>query len=656
MALLIEPKQIDGLQLPSYATRTAAAAASISSAVQSLVTGGYAVVGDGGNASYIRDTSLKPGGFQSADGTYWSYVANGALRLEQFGGNADYDQTTGTWATDNSPAIAIALSVVSVNFIPNFAFYEGGPTIEFLYGSYYFSQTIQCFKTVVLQGKGCGVNGGSGTALFFAINQDAICLNSFGSSPATPGAAGSIIRDMRINALAGGTSGHGINAQSRPYLSNLVIVGFTGGDGVHIDSTLSAGANCDGWFASTLRIISCKSGFTTVGSDSNAGTAIALDVSTCSVTGISDASFLGNTYIGCEVAACTLYAYETTNANAQNQFFGCYTEGGQTCNVNSPAVIWGGFLAFNNAHAGNAVRIWNGSIQTLNIFGSIGFGRTGYSVTLNPTTGGLANLTLTGDAQPWEFPILINGSWILQRPGTSGLALTTSLSSVTAGGPIPVAPGNFIFGGGVYIGSVSGGFPPARLHDTDTAIPTIGLHVKGDIRWNNTPIPGGPVGWICITTGAIATTAWVASTAYAVGALVTNDSGKSYVCTTAGTSAASGGPTGTGTSITDGTAVWSFEAAFAFAPFGDSILETTSAYAGGTIAAGAVGAISTGITLTGAALGDLVSASLNEDLQGCILNAWVSAANTVKYQLVNPAGAAGSVTLAAGTVKLRVRK
>lgn len=51
---------------------------------------------------------------------------------------------------------------------------------------------------------------------------------------------------------------------------------------------------------------------------------------------------------------------------------------------------------------------------------------------------------------------------------------------------------------------------------------------------------------------------WLTSTAFAVGQQVTNDGGKCYRCTTAGTSASSGGPTGTGSSITDGTAVWQY--------------------------------------------------------------------------------------------------
>lgn len=55
-------------------------------------------------------------------------------------------------------------------------------------------------------------------------------------------------------------------------------------------------------------------------------------------------------------------------------------------------------------------------------------------------------------------------------------------------------------------------------------------------------------------------TAWAALTAYSVAALRSNG-GNIYECITAGTSAASGGPTGTGSDITDGTVHWRYVAA-----------------------------------------------------------------------------------------------
>lgn len=51
--------------------------------------------------------------------------------------------------------------------------------------------------------------------------------------------------------------------------------------------------------------------------------------------------------------------------------------------------------------------------------------------------------------------------------------------------------------------------------------------------------------------------AWAGSTAYSVGD-IRNNGNNYYQATTAGTSAASGGPTGTGSSITDGTVTWKY--------------------------------------------------------------------------------------------------
>lgn len=52
---------------------------------------------------------------------------------------------------------------------------------------------------------------------------------------------------------------------------------------------------------------------------------------------------------------------------------------------------------------------------------------------------------------------------------------------------------------------------------------------------------------------------WAGSKAYGSTEIqVQNDTGKCYKCITAGTSAASGGPTGTGADITDGTVHWQY--------------------------------------------------------------------------------------------------
>lgn len=83
--------------------------------------------------------------------------------------------------------------------------------------------------------------------------------------------------------------------------------------------------------------------------------------------------------------------------------------------------------------------------------------------------------------------------------------------------------------------------------------------------------------------------AWLASTAYAVGDYVTNG-GNTYRCTTAGNSAASGGPSGTGTGIADGTAVWAFDGANELALTGVSSIS-----AGGQVAVSSLSYTQSGI-------------------------------------------------------------
>ena len=73
---------------------------------------------------------------------------------------------------------------------------------------------------------------------------------------------------------------------------------------------------------------------------------------------------------------------------------------------------------------------------------------------------------------------------------------------------------------------------------------------------SNNAISGCKKG-IQLSSTAEGRTDWTANTAFVVGAKVLNNS-INYKCTTAGTSASSGGPTGTGSAITDGSVVWQY--------------------------------------------------------------------------------------------------
>jgi hypothetical protein len=90
---------------------------------------------------------------------------------------------------------------------------------------------------------------------------------------------------------------------------------------------------------------------------------------------------------------------------------------------------------------------------------------------------------------------------------------------------------------------------------------TLGYYGRGAVVYNRSAASGVTAGWQCTAAGWLCP-AWIGSTSYAVlGMLVTNDTGKIYELTTPGTSASSGGPTGTTATwdgITDGTCKWRY--------------------------------------------------------------------------------------------------
>jgi hypothetical protein len=85
----------------------------------------------------------------------------------------------------------------------------------------------------------------------------------------------------------------------------------------------------------------------------------------------------------------------------------------------------------------------------------------------------------------------------------------------------------------------------------------MGVYARGDIAVRDGAASGGISYFQCVTGGRLAPN-WVASTVYVAGDLVKNDTTRIYECVTGGTSAGSGGPTGTGSSISDGTVTWRY--------------------------------------------------------------------------------------------------
>lgn len=215
-------------------------------------------------------------------------------------------------------------------------------------GKLNFAQTVNLHQRALLRGEDGGLFGNPISVLSFAPNVAGVVVCRDQGGPAD----GSEIEGVTIWGGGGNNpDAHGIQMYGRAVARNCNIRSFSG-NGVHISGQSAGGTNANGWRLDQLRIHDCNGhGVHTVGSDSNAGLATGLDIDWNRGWGIYDKSFLGNTYVGCTVHACTLGAYKTeNNANSRNAFLGCYGESGQP-----QSVIDGGNDLFLGGIQGNGI-------------------------------------------------------------------------------------------------------------------------------------------------------------------------------------------------------------------------------------------------------------------------------------------------------------
>ena len=120
--------------------------------------------------------------------------------------------------------------------------------------------------------------------------------------------------------------------------------------------------------------------------------------------------------------------------------------------------------------------------------------------------------------------------------------------------------------------------------------PTVGTFLKGQAYDHYDAGSGEPLGFVCTTTGALGSAAWVTLTAYTVGDFVSRG-GQQYVCVVAGTSGATGPVRTTAGTETDGTVTWRWWPTAVFSPIsastvsvmdfgavGDNIADDTAAF------------------------------------------------------------------------------
>lgn len=407
------------------------------------------------------------------------------------------DVQAGTLAIDCLPAFQAALAS-----FPNTpgawpGSYAG--VIEIPPGSYYLSNTWKIDRQVRITGHSSPDGNAPGAVrLIFADGIDGIVFEDYRTSVSGNFADGATLERVYITRKNFALStGDGIWMRTRARLRDIIIDRF-GRHGCRIDATSGASTtqgNANNWEIQSSRFMrNGMDGLFVDGADANAGVAIRLDCSANGRHGIYDSSFLGNTYVACHVDANLAEGYKTDNLNNYCVFVGCYEEGGWTPSSFAGATtVLGGVLAQRINNGGMAVG--NGSVS--------GFVSTKGAATL--TVGQQQNITDTAltfsssTLDVWRLTKEV-GRWFLRW---ANYAPATPLSIYGDG----TTPANgyardLTSNGGIgFSDYYLGGTGQMRFRGVRPSIPTSGNWLRGDIVYDENPVAGGYIGWVCVASG-----------------------------------------------------------------------------------------------------------------------------------------------------------
>jgi hypothetical protein len=348
---------------------------SIAADVDFIVVGGYAAAGDCPPIPLKRVASepAHEGKKQSADGAWWEFSSTGGVvYLEWFGGKGDYWVTPSdilSASTVNpSPTDNLAAFVAADRFVAAYTElinpvgrqFSAGPTIQFGYGGYYFSDEIVPTAGVCLQGMGTGVyHYGANSRLYFAAGKTGIVLNN--ASHLFQGTNGTAIRNLYLESLGfgGQTTKHGIRMDAAASLEHVTVRGF-GGSGIDITADVGVYTNANLFYMAHIATYgNAVDGITCEGGDANAGVGIAINASSNGRYGINDSSFLGNTWIACHADGNPTHQYYMAGVNARSVCIGCYMEGG-TSYFGPKAANFGGYMIGSSFTSGSLALAENG--------------------------------------------------------------------------------------------------------------------------------------------------------------------------------------------------------------------------------------------------------------------------------------------------------
>lgn len=297
------------VELTIAPSRAGMEATSFTANVSFVQTAGYAAPGDGGSALYMR-VDAEPsheGKVQSLDGAWWEIVVEGGqVKIEQFGGKADWNGTTGT---DNTQPLLRALSLALRSSSALNDNTKIAPRVLFRTGNYYFGDTFELRTCVHILGTSTGMwNRNGGTNWFVPADKTGIITQQINTTGATGKltvaegtSSGSIFQGITFRGAGTDKTKHGFQMRTRTALRQCYFYGFPG-DGIHIEATAGSETiegNCNGWIVDDCQAEDFgRHGLFVKGNDVNTGRC---NFETKGIAGpygcgIYDSSGLGNIY------------------------------------------------------------------------------------------------------------------------------------------------------------------------------------------------------------------------------------------------------------------------------------------------------------------------------------------------------------------------
>jgi len=307
------------------------------------------------------------------------HTSPSSVWVEQFGAIADNNRSAGN-GSDNYWPMFTAINYALTTY-----------DIALRSGDYRVSRELNIKRQIKFRGFASGTNDNPASRLYFDSGEAGIILNysnTYSDRLQEPGdptgnGAGSIVDSVGVYGSGSDDSKSGIWLRGRGVITNCLASGFPG-YGIKVLANASSGfPDSERGNANNFYLASCRAssngldGIHVEGNDANAGVGVNVDGSVNGGWGISDESFLGNTWIGTHTSGNSLGPHRAITDNAQSIFIGPYSEGGQgPAQLNQRSIAIGGQhdLGTDGNGTGPAGAHWHStflnSLQRLRTVGS----------------------------------------------------------------------------------------------------------------------------------------------------------------------------------------------------------------------------------------------------------------------------------------------